>query len=459
MPPLPEIQIALGRSETSRGHAFARGIDNVIIRELNDNVTIGGNLVTLLRGLVGVVGDTGEVAQAGLRPERGDVALPALTLDIDIFDHNADVMLGYARSCNLLLAPHAKTPMSPELSRRLVEKGAWGLSVANLQQAAVMLEHGFDHLIMANQIGGTRSGARFGRLLADYPEAEVVFFADSPESARAIAAAGEAAGRPLPVLVEVGQGRAGARNVKASVAILDEILTSPHLVASGIACYEGAAAKASASATETTIEELCRLAAETFALVRQAQAGSPLLISAGGSSFFDLVVRHLLPVAKADGNARMMLRSGAIFFHDHGVYDRSLAQIDARDGFAPVTGQRASEAFIPALRVWAEVLSRPEPDLVICGMGMRDVSYDQDLPRLLAFHRDGDILPADADAAVFKLNDQHAFVRINPTHPVEVGDVVEFGISHPCTCLDRWRIILARDQAGVISGVFPTCFG
>src|SRR5690606_8496695 len=140
------------------------------------------------------------------------------------------------------------------------------------------------------------------------------------------------------------------------------------------------------------------------------------------------------------------------------VYERALTQLDARDGFAPVTGQSASTAFTPALRVWAEVLSRPEPDLVICGMGMRDVSSDQDLPRPLAFYRDGAPLASGA-ATVFKLNDQHAFLRVEASHPAAVGDVVEFGISHPCTCLDRWRIILGRNQAGAITDAFPTHFG
>ena len=413
----------------------------------------------MLRGLVGVLGDGEKLAAGALRPERGDLSLPVLTLHLGAFDSNTDAMLGYANACNVLLAPHAKTPMSPELSRRLIDKGAWGLSVANMQQTAVMLEHGLNRLLLANQIGGTASGARFGRLLAAHPDAEVTFFVDSVDSARAVAAAAEAAGRALPVLIEIGRGRAGARDGATITSIIAEVLDSSQLILSGIACYEGAVAKATAVETEAAIAELCAVSAHAFHQIRQARPDARLMISAGGSSFFDLVVKYLLPVVDADGCADLVLRSGAIFFHDHGVYERSLAQLDARNGFAAVTGHNASDAFIPALRVWAEVLSRPEPGLLICGMGMRDVSSDQDLPRPLAFYRDGQTLVGTGEALVFKLNDQHAFVRVPTDHPARVGDVVEFGISHPCTCIDRWRAILGLGQDGAVTASFPTYFG
>ncbi|SHN07599.1 alanine racemase [Roseibium suaedae] len=415
--------------------------------------------MSFLRGLVGVIGAGDDLASKGLHPERGDLSLPALTLDLAAFDKNAEAMFAYAKARNLLLAPHAKTPMSPELSRRLADQGAWGLSVANLQQAMVLLNSGFSRLLVANQIGGEVSGVRFGKLLAAHPEAEVIFFIDSIASAKAIVAAAKACGRTLPVLIEIGSGRAGARDEAAITALIDEVLAKDCLELSGIACYEGAAAKADPAETEAAIAELCDLSLQAFAKIRKARPEAELLLSAGGSSFFDLVVRHLLPAVEADGNARMVLRSGAIFFHDHGVYERALAQLDQRNGFEPVTGQKASEAFTPALRVWAEVLSRPEPDLLICGMGMRDVSFDQDMPRPLAFYRNGNHLEDGKGASVFKLNDQHAFLRVDPSHPAEVGDVVEFGISHPCTCIDRWRSILGRGPDGAILASFPTYFG
>ena len=85
----------------------------------------------------------------------------------------------------------------------------------------------------------------------------------------------------------------------------------------------------------------------------------------------------------------------------------------------------------------AQVVSRPEPDLAILTMGRRDVSFDQGLPRPLE-------LP---DSAVFKLNDQHAFVKLGPSDRsrARVGDWLRFGISHPCTVFDKWQLIPVLD--------------
>ena len=153
------------------------------------------------------------------------------------------------------------------------------------------------------------------------------------------------------------------------------------------------------------------------------------------------------------------MRSGAIFFHDHGVYERGLAALDGRSGFE-LSGENisASRSFKPVLRIWAEVLSRPEPDLAICGMGLRDVAIDQGLPRPLALYREGRRIGALDEAAVARLNDQHAFVTTGGGD-LRIGDVIEFGLSHPCTCLDRHALVYGLDVDGTVIGAFATSFG
>ena len=191
-----------------------------------------------------------------------------------------------------------------------------------------------------------------------------------------------------------------------------------------------------------------------------AEPHAPLVFTAGGSMFFDKVIAAIKPRIAADPRATLVIRSGAIFFHDHGVYDRAMAALDKRNGFSIDGAARpARGAFRPALRIWAEVLSRPEPELVICGMGMRDVSFDQGLPIVLSVHRGGEALASAPSARVVKLNDQHAFLNVAASDDVAVGDVVEFGISHPCTCLDRYRFIFGVDERGVVRHAFPTYFG
>jgi D-serine dehydratase len=91
---------------------------------------------------------------------------------------------------------------------------------------------------------------------------------------------------------------------------------------------------------------------------------------------------------------------------------------------------------------------------------MRDVSFDQGFARVLAVYRNRERLPAPAKPAeIFRLNDQHAFLSVSPDDTIAVGDVVEFGISHPCTCLDRYRVIFGVDGDGYVQHAFPTYFG
>ena len=64
---------------------------------------------------------------------------------------------------------------------------------------------------------------------------------------------------------------------------------------------------------------------------------------------------------------RTIIRSGCYLTHDDGLYART----------SPLAGDRG---LLPALQVWAQVVSRPEPDLALLTMGRRDVSFDQDIP-------------------------------------------------------------------------------
>ncbi|RWA74934.1 alanine racemase [Mesorhizobium sp.] len=409
--------------------------------------------------------DSRLVGQQGWHPADGRMSLPLLTLDEAAFIANRDLFLRYALEHGAKVAPHAKTPMAPDLARSLVEAGAWGTTVADIRQATVMLKAGLTRLIIANEVGGTGGAGRLAALAGAWPDAELYVFADSVAAVKALAQAWRAdtALAPLRVLVELGAARAGARAVAEAEAIADAIATTGgRLRIAGVATYEGAAAQPDPVRTDEVVSALLASVGDMHLRLRARLGGEArLIVTAGGSVFFDKVIAVISPIVAKDPNALLVLRSGAIFFHDHGIYDRSLGAVDGRSGFE-IGGARVSarSSFRPALRVWAEVLSRPEPGLAICGMGMRDVSFDQGFPQPLTVYRLGQPLPGmPAKAQVIKLNDQHAFLAVLPGDDIGVGDVVEFGISHPCTCLDRYRVIFGVDGDGRVAHAFPTYFG
>ncbi|OHV19051.1 amino acid deaminase [Rhizobium sp. RMa-01] len=405
------------------------------------------------------------VGTQGWKPYDGRMALPLISLDRQAFAGNVDLMMAYVKSHGAEIAPHAKTPMSTALAAALLAAGAWGTTVADIRQAAVMLKAGQRRLILANEIGGIAAARRLAALLGHYPDAELHVFADSTPLVAALRSAWQERADlpPLGLLVEFGAGRAGLRSTDAAAAVLDAILAveTPAFRLTGIAAYEGAAATANAEETMLRIDALMTMTSDFLPKIR-ARIGKerPLLLTSGGSVFFDVVVARLSAAVAADPACRLVLRSGAIFFHDHGIYERGLTGLDARGGLR--IGDKtvpAAAGFRPALRVWAEVLSRPEPQLAISGMGMRDVAMDQGLPRPLALYRNGAYLGNFESAEVSRLNDQHAFLTLAEDSDVSVGDVVEFGISHPCTCLDRHAILYGLDPDHSVTAAYLTSFG
>ena len=104
------------------------------------------------------------------------------------------------------------------------------------------------------------------------------------------------------------------------------------------------------------------------------------------------------------------------------------------------------------------VTSTPEPGLAIAGFGKRDAPFDEGLPVPLLI-RDLDGMLRDASGSeVTRLNDQHAYVRLPESAQVKVGDLMCFGISHPCTAFDKWRVIPVVEQDYAVTELLETYF-
>lgn len=126
------------------------------------------------------------------------------------------------------------------------------------------------------------------------------------------------------------------------------------------------------------------------------------------------------------------------------------------------TGIRAADEPLQlanALTLWASVLSRPEPETLIVGAGLRDAPVDRHLPRPRAAYRDGaprtELLGC---ASTFRVMDQHLFLRVDAVADVSPGDVVTFDLSHPCTAFDKFRFIPLVDSSFDVVDAILTFF-
>lgn len=173
-------------------------------------------------------------------------------------------------------------------------------------------------------------------------------------------------------------------------------------------------------------------------------------MSAGGSEWFDAVADAFGTLGDLSLPVLRLLRSGAYVTHDD-VHYRDLTPFHDR---IPAEG-----SLEPAFRLWAQVLSRPEPGLALLNAGKRDAPYDLDLPVPQVVRRaDGSAVPA-AGLTVTKLADQHAFVDVAPgAGDLAVGDWVGLGVSHPCTAFDKWQLVPVVGEGGVVTDFVRTFF-
>jgi len=400
-----------------------------------------------------------DVAERGWNVMRGDLPFPVCALKETALAHNLKWMADFTRSTGVLLAPHGKTTMAPQLFARQLEAGAWGITLATMQQISLAVSLGLRRLILANQLVGREDIAHARDLIATVPDLELYVLVDSLAGVALLEAHGAPRGTdsPFNVLLEMGRtgGRTGCRTSDAALGVARAIAASPAMRLSGVECFEGldmtSDGDADRAMVDGWIDAVRRVARQCDG--EQLYGTPEVTLSAGGSAVFDLVARSL-PTALSRP-VRTILRSGCYLTHDSGMYTRFARSMRARNGAA----WRDGESLEPALEIWTHVQSRPEPGLAILAFGKRDASFDVDLPIPLNRVRNGEPrVTLDSSFRIVKLNDQHAYMEMPPDADVRVGDLVGCGVSHPCTTFDKWRWMPIVDDRYSVTGAIVTFF-
>jgi D-serine dehydratase len=389
---------------------------------------------------------------------RGDLPLPLAVIRRDALAANLQWMQGFARDNGADMAPHGKTTMSPQLFQRQLAAGAWGITFATVGQARTGIAAGVRNCLIANQVLTDEDLSAIARLRRDDAGVRILFLVDSLRQLTLIedwfGRAGDA--QPFEVLLEIGLdgGRTGCRNHADAQALAQRLHASAATRLAGIECYEGLWAKGD---TETDTALADRLMERVAAIAQECDgagmfADREIIISAGGSSIFDLVARHMRPALSRP--VRAVLRSGCYVTHDHGSYKRMMAVMNSR--------LSCGHGLQSALEVWATVQSRPETGLAIVAAGKRDLSFDVTMPIPVWVCRHGTrtVEPAPARWQVTGLNDQHAYLRAPQGSDIDlqVGDKVGLGISHPCTTFDKWRWMAIVDDGYTVCDAITTSF-
>ncbi|GAA4069440.1 amino acid deaminase [Streptomyces shaanxiensis] len=381
----------------------------------------------------------------------GGFATPVLALSAERLEHNLDLMETYAARHGLAFAPHGKTSMAPQLFQRQIEHGAWGITLAVPHQVRVARAYGTRRIFLANELVDAAALRWIAGELAADPDFRLVCYVDSVRGVRQMDAAlsGAGATRPLDVVVELAAGegaRTGVRTEAECAAVADAVAGVSTLRLVGVAGYEGEVPQADPERVHAWLRRLVALAAE-FDKAGRFAGLDEIVVSAGGSAWFDAVADVFAEIPELSVPVLKLLRSGAYVSHDDGHYRK----------LTPFNRVPSEGALEPAFRLWAQVVSRPSPDQAFVNAGKRDAAYDLDLPFAQVVRRDGAESPATG-ISVTALSDQHAWLRTTEEADLEVGDWLGMGLSHPCTSFDKWQLIPVAEADGTVVDYIRTFF-
>ena len=336
--------------------------------------------------------------------QEHEVDTPALLLDLDAFEHNLDRMAALLAPTGARLRAHAKTHKSPVIAHQQIRRGAVGQCVQKVGEAEVLAWGGVADILVSNQVVGD---AKLARLAALARIARIAVCADDPGNVARIAAAAEAAGVRLRVLVEIdaGMGRCGVQPGPPAVALAQQIAACPHLEFGGLQAYQGSAQhfrslEQRGAAVGAAVEGVRR----TVEQLRQ-QGLDCAVIGGGGTGTFEL---------EAASGLYTEIQAGSYCFMDADY---------ARNG----GGQSAG--FRHALFVLSTVMSAARPGLAVLDAGHKAVAVDSGMP--LVWGREG--------VRYTGASDEHGKLEWDPVHAGPVlGEKLRLVPGHCDPTVDRF---------------------
>jgi D-serine deaminase-like pyridoxal phosphate-dependent protein len=169
---------------------------------------------------------------------RGDLATPALILDLDLARSNLRFMAEKMAGLHAGLRPHIKVHKCAELALMQIEAGAIGVCTATVWEAIVMSRAGIEDVLIANQVGGSD---KIRALALASRQGRLTVAVDDPRNCDELDRAVQDIGSRLEVLIEVdvGMGRGGVRSAAEAVALAQHLTRLPSLRFRGVQGYEG----------------------------------------------------------------------------------------------------------------------------------------------------------------------------------------------------------------------------
>lgn len=349
------------------------------------------------------------------------ISTPSVCVDMDVTKRNIDRTVHALAEHGITHRPHIKTHKSLRLAQMQLNAGCKGITCAKLGEAEVMANGGIDDIFIAYPLIGQEKWNRYGRLMER--GLKMLTLVNSTVGARGLSALGQRLGTELPVVIEMDGGleRGGLRQDNL-YDFVKEVAKLPGIILQGVCCYSGGIYGCK------TMEEIRNLATqEREELLTAADClrklGLQVNVISGGSSFSVLCPDELHGLTE--------VRAGNYIFNDNALL--SIGKVDITDC---------------SLKIRSTVVARPSSKTAIIDAGSKTLTTDN------INYREGYGLIVDsADAIIYKLNEEHGYVKRESGLDWEVGHEIDIIPNHACTVTNLCDELLEMENGKVVGSI------
>jgi D-serine deaminase-like pyridoxal phosphate-dependent protein len=343
-----------------------------------------------------------------------EVDTPALILNRPACDRNLARMADFFRDRPAKLRPHFKNHKCVTLAKRQLAAGAVGITCAKLSEAEVLVAHGVNDVLIANQVVGAQKVSRLARLSC---KAKLTVAVDHVEQVEAIAAAALNAASQVDLLIEVdiGMGRCGVAPGASALELAQRILRTSGVRLAGLQAYEG---------------HLVNVLDRTERSQR-ARAAMQLALDTR-----DLLQSRGIEVACLSGCSSATYDSTGVMPGVTEVQAGTYATMDRQY-------QRLAPEFEIALGIQSRVISRPTAEKAVLDIGVKGAGCEFGVPAIRGYP--GIEIPSF-------MSEEHAVVKNVPNW--RIGDLVELIPTHACTTCNLHRELVIHEE-GLVLDVWP----
>ena len=352
-----------------------------------------------------------------------DIDTPALIVELDVLERNIRHMQEKVAGRSIYLRPHSKTHKSTMIATLQIAAGARGVCCQKVSEAEIMVDGGVRDVFISNEVVGP---AKIRRVAALARGARLAVCVDAAANVLAHADAAASFGSTVHVLVElnVGANRCGVETAEEVVELAKLIASRPSLRFAGIQAYQGTAQHLrTAGERRSAIEQAAAQVATAVAALGRAGIACDIVAGAGTGTFeFEIA-----------SGIYTELQVGSYIFMDADYG----ANLDA-------AGRPVSE-FPNALFILTTVMSTPVRERAIVDAGLKALSVDSGMPRLVG--RD--------DAVYARASDEHGRIDIEAGgKPFTLGEKLRLIPGHcdPTVNLHDW-FVGVRD--GRVESLWP----